>query len=302
VSTRRLRSARENGARCARSYRGSSGPCRVTTSFSSAVLAFAISVVPFAAAIPILPVDAVGIHVGQGKNGAREPGLKMWGEATGGVPTREELHAVFPPIPVNLSVTPVVLVPGIGGSVMSDVQTGLLVWIRLYEATYYFQRYMWGRYNETTRTMDPVTSSSPNTGPVTSGFGLDGIRNLDPTVHWPIYNYVTYFDTIISTLESQGWLHGKTLFGVPWDWRQVSTFWIDACMCVCVHVRVSVCVRDCASLASLVPPLCLPCLPCASLASLCTPCLPCASPASLVPPLPPLCIPVFFLLLPAMCP
>ena len=202
------------------------------TSFSSVVLAFSISVVPFAASIPIL--DAVG----HGNNGAQEPGPKMWGEATGGVPTREELHAAFPPIPVNLSVTPVVLVPGIGGSVMSDVQTGLLVWIRLYEATYYFQRYMWGRYNETTRTMDPVTSSSPNTGPVTSGFGLDGIRNLDPTVHWPIYNFVTYFDTIISTLESQGWLHGKTLFGVPWDWRQVSTFWIDACMCVCVCLCV----------------------------------------------------------------
>ena len=53
-----------------------------------------------------------------------------------------------------------------------------------------------------------------------SGYGLDGIRNLDPSVHWPIYNYLVYFDTIISVLESQGWLHGKTLFGVPWDWRQ----------------------------------------------------------------------------------
>ena len=58
---------------------------------------------------------------------------------------------MFPPIPVNISVSPIVLVPGIGGSILADVHTGLAVWIRLYEATYYFQRYMWGRYNTTTQ-------------------------------------------------------------------------------------------------------------------------------------------------------
>jgi pimeloyl-ACP methyl ester carboxylesterase len=146
--------------------------------------------------------------------------LPGWGEATGGVPTDEELRTNFPPIPINISVSPVVLVPGIGGSVLV-APSGLQVWIRLYEATYYFQRYMWGRYNESTHTIDPITADAHVIGPwMTSGFGLDAIANLDPEVHWPIYNYVSYFDVIIKTLESQGWLRGKTLFGVPYDWRQ----------------------------------------------------------------------------------
>ena len=77
-----------------------------------------------------------------------------WGKGEGGVPTKDELHKMFPPIPINVSVSPVVLVPGIGGSIMTvneGVNTGLQVWIRLYEATYYFQRYMWGRFNDTTK-------------------------------------------------------------------------------------------------------------------------------------------------------
>ena len=57
--------------------------------------------------------------------GAREGA--GWGAATGGVPTREEIHAAFPPIPINVSVPPVVLVPGIGGSILSDVKSGLQV-------------------------------------------------------------------------------------------------------------------------------------------------------------------------------
>jgi len=33
------------------------------------------------------------------------------------------------------------------------LRVAMQVWIRLYEATYYFQRYMWGRYNDTTQVM-----------------------------------------------------------------------------------------------------------------------------------------------------
>jgi hypothetical protein len=211
----------QRGPRTARACGRSSGPARPAAAATRRRLLPSACAVLAVASLSALPL-AASIPFWWGQRAGQAAEAKAWGKGTGGVPTQEELHSVFPPIPINLSVTPVVLVPGIGGSVMAEASSGLLVWIRLYEATYYFQRYMWGRYNETTRTMDPVTKASPSVGPVTSGFGLDGIRNLDPTVHWPIYNYVTYFDTIISTLESQGWLHGKTLFGAPWDWRQVS--------------------------------------------------------------------------------
>jgi len=87
-------------------------------------------------------------------DGSLRDGSATWGKGEGGVPTKDELHKMFPPIPINVSVSPVVLVPGIGGSIMTvneGVNTGLQVWIRLYEATYYFQRYMWGRFNDSTK-------------------------------------------------------------------------------------------------------------------------------------------------------
>ena len=122
-------------------------------------------------------------------------------------------------IPVVLDLPPVVLVPGIGGSIMVEPSTGLRVWIRLYEAEFYFKRFMWGTYNETTRTLDPL-QGQPKVEPLLTGHGLDAIRNLDPSVHWPIYDYVSYFDSIIQVLENDGWIPGLSLFGVPWDWRQ----------------------------------------------------------------------------------
>eukprot|EP00286_Rhodomonas_abbreviata_P023738 CAMPEP_0181291826 /NCGR_PEP_ID=MMETSP1101-20121128/2178_1 /TAXON_ID=46948 /ORGANISM="Rhodomonas abbreviata, Strain Caron Lab Isolate" /LENGTH=443 /DNA_ID=CAMNT_0023396251 /DNA_START=117 /DNA_END=1448 /DNA_ORIENTATION=- len=120
------------------------------------------------------------------------------------------------PTPINISVSPVVLIPGIGGSIISDKKSGLRVWIRLSSASFYFQRFMWGNYNVTTETMEPLPGQ-PETGPLLSGYGLDGIRNLDPSSHWPIYDFVVYYDAIIRVLQSQGWI---AVFGVPWDWRQ----------------------------------------------------------------------------------
>ena len=71
------------------------------------------------------------MRAGRGSGAAaRDGGGTGWGEGTGGVPTKEQLREMFPPIPVNLSVSPVVLVPGIGGSVMSDVSTGLVEFLK----------------------------------------------------------------------------------------------------------------------------------------------------------------------------
>jgi len=122
-------------------------------------------------------------------------------------------------IPMVIDVPPVVLVPGIGGSIMVDPKSQLRVWIRLYEAEYYFKRFMWGVWNSSTRTLDPL-KGQPRVEPLLTGHGLDAIRNLDPSVHWPIYDYVSYFDSIITVLEYNGWVPGLNLFGVPWDWRQ----------------------------------------------------------------------------------
>mmetsp|Transcript_25613 Transcript_25613/g.60760 ORF Transcript_25613/g.60760 Transcript_25613/m.60760 type:complete len:497 (-) Transcript_25613:138-1628(-) len=126
----------------------------------------------------------------------------------------------FKPLPpFNSSLSPIILIPGIGGSVMVEKKSAMRVWIRFYEATFYFQRFMWGKYNSTTNTMDPLPGQ-PTTVPLLSGFGLDGIRNLDPGVHWPIYDFLLEFDAIIKVLEQQGWVAGQTLFGAPYDFRQ----------------------------------------------------------------------------------
>ena len=31
---------------------------------------------------------------------------------------------------------------------------------------------------------------------------------VDPSVRWPIYDYVSYFDAIIKVLEDEGWIPG----------------------------------------------------------------------------------------------
>jgi phospholipase A1 len=109
---------------------------------------------------------------------------------------------------------------GIGGSILIDEDSGLHVWIRFYEASYYFQRYMWGKYDESDQTLKPFPGQ-PTVTPKLTGFGLDAIRNLDPSVDiWPVYDYLTYFDTVIRDLEFRGWVPGYNLFGMPWDWRQ----------------------------------------------------------------------------------
>jgi len=79
---------------------------------------------------------------------------------------------------------------------------------------------MWGKYDANKETLSPFPGQ-PSVSPRLSGFGLDAIRNLDPSVDvWPVYDYLSYFDAIIGYLESQGWVPGYNLFGVPWDWRQ----------------------------------------------------------------------------------
>ena len=111
------------------------------------------------------------------------------------------------------------LLQGVGGSVMADEQANVRVWIRLYAASFYFQRYMWGKYDPERQTLEPFPGQ-PNVAPLLSGYGLDAIRNLDPDVHWPIYDYLAYFDAMIHDLEYAGWVPGTNLFGMPWDWRQ----------------------------------------------------------------------------------
>ena len=50
---------------------------------------------------------------------------------------------------------------------------------------------------------------------------------------------MSYFDAIIKLLESQGWERGKTLFGVPWDWRQSMCFpaTLDALQTQILHAQ-----------------------------------------------------------------
>eukprot|EP00744_Colponema_vietnamica_P003319 GILI01005108.1.p1 GENE.GILI01005108.1~~GILI01005108.1.p1 ORF type:complete len:636 (+),score=181.78 GILI01005108.1:101-2008(+) len=119
---------------------------------------------------------------------------------------------------------PILLVPGVGGSVLNfeDSQGGVSrAWINLYYQETKVKDYLWGFFNEETWTLEPFDNSSRVYSPDT-GFGLDSIRNLDPSLFWPIASLTTYFDRLIFNLVKRGYVPGQTLFGMPYDWRQTN--------------------------------------------------------------------------------
>ncbi|KAK5792379.1 lecithin-cholesterol acyltransferase-like 4 [Gossypium arboreum] len=123
---------------------------------------------------------------------------------------------------VDPDLDPVLLVPGIAGSILKavDHQNGNeeRVWVRILEADSKFCSKLWSRF-------DPSTGKTVSLDPSTSitvpeeRYGLYAIDVLDPDLIIG-QESVYYFHDMIVEMIKWGFQEGKTLFGFGYDFRQ----------------------------------------------------------------------------------
>ncbi|XP_048438716.1 lecithin-cholesterol acyltransferase-like 4 [Pyrus x bretschneideri] len=123
---------------------------------------------------------------------------------------------------VDPNLDPVLLVPGIAGSVLNavDEESGAeeRVWVRILGADYTFRTKLWSRFDPST---GKTESMDPNTRIVVpeGRCGLEAIDALDPDMVIG-QECVYYFHDMIVELTKWGFQEGTTLFGFGYDFRQ----------------------------------------------------------------------------------
>ncbi|KAJ4977504.1 hypothetical protein NE237_002610 [Protea cynaroides] len=126
---------------------------------------------------------------------------------------------------VNPDLDPVLLVPGIAGSILNAVDENGKedrVWVRILGADYTFRTKLWSRF-------DPSTGQTVSLDPkirivVPEGrYGLDAIDLLDPDMVIGRDCLGYYHDMIVEMIK-WGFKEGKTLFGFGYDFRQSNRF------------------------------------------------------------------------------
>ncbi|KAG0564382.1 hypothetical protein M758_8G102500 [Ceratodon purpureus] len=122
---------------------------------------------------------------------------------------------------VDSNMNPVLLVPGIGGSILNAVDKKghkERVWVRLFEADHEFRSKLFSYYDPVTgktHSLDKnITIEVPE-----DRFGLYSCDILDPDVIVRL-DTVYYFHDLITQMKSWGYKEGKTLFGFGYDFRQ----------------------------------------------------------------------------------
>ncbi|GAB4840795.1 Lecithin-cholesterol acyltransferase-like 4 [Ancistrocladus abbreviatus] len=123
---------------------------------------------------------------------------------------------------VNPDLDPVLLVPGVAGSILHavDDESGHAerVWVRILGADYKLRTKLWSRF-------DPSTGKTLSLDPKTSvvvpedRYGLYAIDILDPDMIIG-RECVYYFHDMIIEMIKWGFEEGKTLFGFGYDFRQ----------------------------------------------------------------------------------
>ncbi|GER43254.1 histidine triad nucleotide-binding protein [Striga asiatica] len=123
---------------------------------------------------------------------------------------------------VDPTLDPVLLVPGIAGSILNAVndKTGKTerVWVRILAADHEFRDKLWSRF-------DPATGKTVTLDDDThievpqDRYGLYAIDMLDPDMVIG-GDCVYYFHDMIAELISWGYKEGTTLFGFGYDFRQ----------------------------------------------------------------------------------
>ncbi|XP_059657875.1 lecithin-cholesterol acyltransferase-like 4 [Cornus florida] len=126
---------------------------------------------------------------------------------------------------VDPNLDPVLLVPGIAGSIMKAVDDNggeERVWVRILAADYKFRTKLWSRFDPstgTTVTLDPkINIMVPE-----DRYGLHAIDILDPDMVIG-RDSVNYFHDMIVEMIKWGYQEGKTLFGFGYDFRQSNRF------------------------------------------------------------------------------
>ncbi|KAI3977809.1 hypothetical protein MKX01_040554 [Papaver californicum] len=125
----------------------------------------------------------------------------------------------------DADVDPIVLVSGIGGSIMNskDIKTGnqIRVWVRVLLANWEFQKRVWSIYNPKTGYTESLDKNSELVVP-DDDYGLYAIDILDPSVVMKCLKMeeVYQFHEMIDMLVKCGHKKGTTLFGYGYDFRQ----------------------------------------------------------------------------------
>lgn len=126
---------------------------------------------------------------------------------------------------IDPNLDPVLLVPGIAGSVLKAVDyngCSERVWVRILAADYKFRTKLWSRF-------DPSTGQTVSLDPTTNimvpedRYGLHAIDVLDPDMIIG-RDCVYYFHEMIVEMIKWGFQEGKTLFGFGYDFRQSNRF------------------------------------------------------------------------------
>ncbi|XP_054803359.1 lecithin-cholesterol acyltransferase-like 4 [Prosopis cineraria] len=137
------------------------------------------------------------------------------------------LNLIKKPQPyVNPNLDPVLLVPGIAGSILKvvDDENGKedRVWVRILSADYTFRTKLWSRFDPATGKTVSMDSNTSITVPE-DRYGLYAIDVLDPDMVIG-RECVYYFHDMIVEMIKWGFQEGKTLFGFGYDFRQSNRF------------------------------------------------------------------------------
>ncbi|CAI5458159.1 unnamed protein product [Closterium sp. Yama58-4] len=117
---------------------------------------------------------------------------------------------------------PVLLIPGIGGSILNavseDGKKKERIWVRLYNADQEFRTKLWSKYNPKTGKSESLDDKSHIEVP-DDNHGLYSCDILDPDVSVPL-DVVCYYHHTIVEMRKWGFKDGETLFGFGYDFRQ----------------------------------------------------------------------------------
>ncbi|KAK1326277.1 Lecithin-cholesterol acyltransferase-like 4 [Acorus calamus] len=122
---------------------------------------------------------------------------------------------------VDPDLDPVLLVPGIAGSILNAVDANgreERVWVRILGADHEFRTKLWSRFDPSTGQTVSMDQKTKILVPE-DRFGLYAIDVLDPDMIIG-RDGVIYFHDMIEEMLMWGYQEGKTLFGFGYDFRQ----------------------------------------------------------------------------------